>query len=546
MGLLLAYASSPAWAATITVNSLEDTAANDGKCTLRETITSANTDTAFGGCVTGSGDDVINIGVTGTVDLTAELPDLSTNIEMVGPGSDQLTVTRPDTAEHFRIFTVTGDTTEVTISGMTISNGNTLEVDDRGGGISNEDNGTLTITNSTISGNKAEDDGAIRNLGTLEVSNATLSGNTSNGTAGGIYNDNEATAMVSDSTFSGNSATEGAGIFNSGGGTVTVNNSTFSDNRVNLRGGGIFSNTNLFGETTTITNSTISGNTAQNGGGGVYNTDGLTKIEFSTITKNTAPNDQGSGVASVGNDRTSTEVLSSIISANQGTDVDFVNDPTNTFVSRGYNLIGDGNATGAFNQTTDQTDVTDPGLDPLGSYGGPTQTHRLQPDSLAVDAGPPTDGDPIACPPPATDQRGVTRPQDGDGDSTSICDIGSFELEVAPDTQAPRVISTFPRNGGELGPAANIRATFSEDMREASVMRAFKLFRKGSTNQIAARVSYDAATDIATLNPNNNLRKGATYKAVVSTLATDVAGNRLDQNSTKSGLQKKVWFFEID
>jgi CSLREA domain-containing protein len=439
VGLLLAYASSPAWAATITVNSLEDTAANDGKCTLRETITSANTDTAFGGCVTGSGDDVINIGVTGTVDLTAELPDLSTNIEMVGPGSDQLTVTRPDTAEHFRIFTVTGDTTEVTISGMTISNGNTLEVDDRGGGISNEDNGTLTITNSTISGN-----------------------------------------------------------------------------------------------------------TAQNGGGGVYNTDGLTKIEFSTITKNTAPNDQGSGVASVGNDRTSTEVLSSIISANQGTDVDFVNDPTNTFVSRGYNLIGDGNATGAFNQTTDQTDVTDPGLDPLGSYGGPTQTHRLQPDSLAVDAGPPTDGDPIACPPPATDQRGVTRPQDGDGDSTSICDIGSFELEVAPDTQAPRVISTFPRNGGELGPAANIRATFSEDMREASVMRAFKLFRKGSTNQIAARVSYDAATDIATLNPNNNLRKGATYKAVVSTLATDVAGNRLDQNSTKSGLQKKVWFFEID
>jgi CSLREA domain-containing protein len=251
VGLLLAYASSPAWAATITVNSLEDTAANDGKCTLRETITSANTDTAFGGCVTGSGDDVINIGVTGTVDLTAELPDLSTNREMVGPGSDQLTVTRPDNAEHFRIFTVTGDTTEVTISGMTISNGNTLEVDDRSGGISNEDNGTLTITNSTISGNKAEDDGAIRNLGTLEVSNATLSGNTSNGTAGGIYNDNEATATVSDSTFSGNSATEGAGIFNSGGGTVTVNNSTFSDNRVNLRGGGIFSNTNLFGETTT-------------------------------------------------------------------------------------------------------------------------------------------------------------------------------------------------------------------------------------------------------------------------------------------------------
>ncbi len=469
-GLVLAYASSPAWAAEITVDSTADPGADDAECTLREAITSANTDTASGGCVTGSGDDVINIEVTGTVNLTAALPNLLSNIEIVGPGADQLTVTRPDTAEHFRIFTVTGDTTEVTISGMTISNGNTLGLDDdRGGGISNVDNGTLTITDSIISGNKAEDDGAIRNLGTLEVSNSTLSGNTSNGTAGGIYNDNGATATVSDSTFSENSApdgggifnsggtlevnnstfsgnrstvgyggafangsfstatvsdstfsensavteggairndgtlevnnstfsgnsapnggglwhgsqtsltitnstfsensaTEGAGIFNRGGGTVTVNNSTFSDNRANLRGGGVFSDTNLFGETTTITNSTISGNTAQTSGGGVYNNDGLTVIKFSTVTKNTAPDDQGSGVASVGNDRTSTEVLSTIISGNTNTDVDFVNDTTNSFESKGYNLIGSGNATGDFNQTGDQPGVGNPGLGAL-------------------------------------------------------------------------------------------------------------------------------------------------------------------------------------
>ena len=115
-----------------------------------------------------------------------------------------------------------------------------------------------------------------------------------------------------------------------------------------------------------------------------------------------------------------------------------------------------------------------------------------------------------------------------------------------PDTEAPKVISTFPRGGGEVGPAANVRATFSEDMQEASVINAFKLFRKGSTNQISAQVSYDAATDTATLNPTNNLRRGATYKAVVSTQAKDEAGNRLDQDSSKSGLQQKVWFFEID
>jgi hypothetical protein len=72
---------------------------------------------------------------------------------------------------------------------------------------------------------------------------------------------------------------------------------------------------------------------------------------------------------------------------------------------------------------------------------------------------------------------------------------------VSCDTTAPKVISTFPRNGGEVGPAANIRATFSEEMQEASIKEAFKLFKKGLTNQISAQVSYDAATDTATLNP---------------------------------------------
>ena len=644
-GLLFVYVSSPAWANTINVDTLADEQITNTQCSLREAIINANADDQSGSsdCEPGIGGDVISIGVTGTVTLTAELPVLSSNIEIVGPGADQLTVTRPDTAEHFRIFTVTGDTTVVTISGMTISNGNALGLDDGGGGISNVDNGTLTITDSIISGNTANDDGAIRNLGTLDVTNSTLSGNTSNGTAGGLYNDRGATATVSDSTFSGNSApagggifnsggtldvtnstfsgnkstndwggaivngsfstatvsdstfsdnsagaeggairndgtldvtnstfsensaslrgggiwqgsatrltvtnstfsgnsaTEGAGIFNRGGGTLDVTNSTFSENSANLRGGGIFSNTNLSGETTTITNSTISGNTAQTSGGGVFNEDGLTVIEFSTITLNTAPNDQGSGVASDGDENTSTEVLSTIISDNTNTDVDFVNGTTNTFVSEGYNLIGDGNATGAFNKTGDQIDVSDPGLGPLANNGGPTQTHALLSGSLAINAGPPTDGNP-ACPPPATDQRGVSRPQG------SACDVGSFELEKT-DTQAPRVVSTLPRNGGEVGPAANIRATFSEDMQEASVINAFKLFRKGSTNRIAATVTYDPATDTATLNPANNLRRGAIYKAVVSTQAKDEAGNRLDQNSSKSGLQQKVWFFEID
>src|SRR5687768_3392950 len=92
-GLVLAYASSPAWASTITVDSLADDAdPNDGECTLREAIISANTDTrsgtAAGECAAGSGGDLIDIGVSsGTVNLTGALPNLASNIAIEGPGA---------------------------------------------------------------------------------------------------------------------------------------------------------------------------------------------------------------------------------------------------------------------------------------------------------------------------------------------------------------------------------------------------------------------------------------------------------------------------
>jgi hypothetical protein len=86
------------------------------------------------------------------VNLTAALPDLSTNIDIQGPGANQLTVTRNST-DAFGIFKVTGDTTDVTISGMTISNGDVNPA--CGGGIQTQNGGTLTVTDSTISGNSA-------------------------------------------------------------------------------------------------------------------------------------------------------------------------------------------------------------------------------------------------------------------------------------------------------------------------------------------------------------------------------------------------------
>ena len=94
---------------------------------------------------------------------------------------------------------------------------------DSGGGIFVNQDGTLTVSNSTFSGNSANDHGGgIRNAGALTVSNSTFSGNNAALNGGGIYMRYGA-AQVSSSTFSGNSATNGRVIYNyNNEGTVTT------------------------------------------------------------------------------------------------------------------------------------------------------------------------------------------------------------------------------------------------------------------------------------------------------------------------------------
>ncbi len=65
---------------------------------------------------------------------------------------------------------------------------------------------------------------------------------------------------------------------------------------------------------------------------------------------------------------------------------------------------------------------TDPLLRPLANYGGPTPTAPPAYGSVAID--PPWNL--TNCPWP--DQRGVDRPQDGNGDGVAKCDIGAVEV----------------------------------------------------------------------------------------------------------------------
>jgi hypothetical protein len=152
-----------------------------------------------------------------------------------------------------------------------------------GGAIYNA--GTLTVSNSTLDNNSVYletwdylyvgDGGAIYNAGTLTVSNSTLDGNTATvrggGDGGGIYNASGATAIITGSSLSGNSAFDGGGIFNAYKASATVTGSSLSGNHtfdgyvdgyywVNT-GGGIYND-----GVTTLSGSTISGDS-----GGIFN-----------------------------------------------------------------------------------------------------------------------------------------------------------------------------------------------------------------------------------------------------------------------------------
>jgi Tol biopolymer transport system component len=128
---------------------------------------------------------------------------------------------------------------------------------------------------------------------------------------------------------------------------------------------------------------------------------------------------------------------------------------------------------------------------------------------------------------------------------------GNYGLEwqpKLPDTTSPTVTGTVP-TGTNVDRTTNVTATFSEDMLASSInTNTFKFFKKGSTTKIAATVSYDPNTRTATLDPfgsttTTRLARGTTYKAVVTTKATDLAGNQLDQNPSLDGLQQKKWLF---
>ncbi len=267
------------------------------------------------------------------------------------------------------------------------------------------------ISNSTITGNMAKYAGggvsnaASASTAVFSILSSTISDNTAGYYGGGIYNaaagnpagPGSAIATVTNSTISGNSATA---PFSTGGGVdnYTAGFSGADNAELNL------------------VNSTLSGNSSAGSGGGVSNTSiiGQATASFtnSTFFANTAPTAFGAGVDNYAISGTAVLAMRNSIIAGSSAGAD-CEDSTGGPVTNVNNLIGDNTCSPAFSG--------DPKLGALQNNGGPTQTHALLPDSLAIDR-----GDNPSAAALANDQRGPGFERITNG----TVDIGAFEYKV--------------------------------------------------------------------------------------------------------------------
>jgi len=181
-------------------NGLCETAPGNGVCTLRAAIQETN---ALAGT-----DEIILSPNTYLLTVVSELG-ITGSLTITGGGASTTIIDGNKSVRPNSRVLVAGSGITVNISGVTIRNGGT---GDDGGGIFNV--GTMTLTNSMVSGNNAGvDGGGILNDvgGTLTLTNSTVSGNNAGDDAGGVFNVNGGTMTLINSTVSGNSCGDGGG-----------------------------------------------------------------------------------------------------------------------------------------------------------------------------------------------------------------------------------------------------------------------------------------------------------------------------------------------
>jgi len=309
-----------------------------------------------------------------------------------------------------------------TLDGFTITGGNAdgtaSAYNQDGGGLFNNSEGLL-LSNVIFSKNFAGSDillgaggGMYSASSSPTLTNVTFSQNSALGEGGGMYTWLGSPTLTK-VTFNENSASSnGGGLYvSSSPSAVFLTNITFSGNSAVHGGGMINSGSNLY-----LYNVTLNGNTASGKGGGFYNYQSSLHVYNTIFWGNTAA---------------------------VSTDAQFYNERIEDSVILTYSIVQDGCPSGI---TCSQIITSDPLLGILGDYGGLTQTIPLLFGSSAIDM-----GANYFC--PATDQRGVSRPQ-GEG----YCDIGAFEfneyytppsnLQASDGTYTDKVALTWTASSG--------------------------------------------------------------------------------------------------
>lgn len=339
--------------------------------------------------------------------------------------NDRLIEVRPDaqlTLEHMTL----GNGRSV-LNGGAVENHGTLEVRD-----------VLVINNRVFAwepsnepGDRFHDGrgGGIASYGKLTViasrfqDNAALGDEIYGGLGGAIYS--KGTLWVQDSFFHYNFAGTpydtgaGAAIFNSG--QARIERSAVIDHVAQeYPDGGAITND---GGTLELLNSTLSGNEGSLTNGFYDEATGQSKAILTNVTITRSPcyvfGNCHEAVINGGD----LSIRNSIIAGNgEGGSEDNCMNVGRYYRYRSKGLLTNddgGNCTGDYYVRFVET-FEKVLSEQLAVDNGSTDFHRLLPGSPAVDAG-------IAkC--TAHDQRGVRRPQDGNGDGLAVCDLGAYEL----------------------------------------------------------------------------------------------------------------------
>jgi len=382
---------------------------NSGAGSLRQAVI----DTASGGTIN------FDMSLSGATITLATVIAFSKNLPIINTNPLAITLSGNNVA---RIFNINGG--NVTMSNFNFINGRMTTFG--GGAIRNGGNLTITLCNFS------------NNICVFPLAAGSFGG-------GALLNVLGATCDISYCEFTNNTSTlrGGGAIYNAGTMTITnsgIYNNTTVGNTVTGPGGGVFNQNNL-----TMTNCTVNGNTASFGnGGGIFFTDSSLNqsavITNCTITNNISvrggpgpSGGSGGGIAkdtavttlncSLGNTIVALNVVSNISSPPPLTP-----DILGPYISNGSNFIGDGTGSTSFingvngDQVGNTITPIDPLLNPLGNYGGPTQSRTLQIASTCINAGN------VANIPPGTiyDQRGPGFPRIIAGN----VDIGAVEFSL--------------------------------------------------------------------------------------------------------------------